>query len=99
MNGGIEFGFTTNTFKIKTNATQSKIQYFYITWWDASNKKNEYNLENGLTIDWANAVDLGNGWKDVTITLPKSTHRVSGFSFWTSYFDIDDIRAIDISKN
>ena len=99
LNGGIEFGFTTNTFKIKTNATQSKIEYFYITWWDANNNKHELNLENGLTIDWANAVDLGNGWKDITVTMTESTHRVSGFSFWTKYYDIDDIRAIDTSKN
>lgn len=69
-----------------------------LIWLDISNKKHELNLENACSIDWANAVDLGNGWKDVTIMIRESINRVFGFSFWMSFFHVDDIRAIDISE-
>lgn len=100
LGGGIEFGFTTNTFKFRSNATASKLKHFYITWWDEKNKKYELSLDDGgLSINWDTAESLGNGWYDYTITMTESTDRVSAFSFWTGYYDVDDIRAIDTSKS
>ncbi len=95
LNGGINFGFYTNTFKIKMNLAAPKSNfYFYIIYWDDDDKRHE----DAITVDWVNRVDLGNGWYDYTITIPNATNRVSCFEMWTCYFDIDDIRAIDPSK-
>jgi hypothetical protein len=95
LGGGINFGFYTNTFKLKLNLAAPRSNfYFYIIYWDDNNKRHE----DPITVDWANGVDLGNGWYDYTVTIPNATNRVSSFEMWTCYFDIDDIRAIDTSK-
>ena len=95
LGGGINFGFYTNTFKLKMNLSAPKSNfYFYIIYWDDNNKRHE----DPITVDWANGVELGNGWYDYTVTIPNATNRVSSFEMWTCYFDIDDIRAIDTSK-
>ena len=95
LGGGINFGFYTNTFKLKLNLAAPKANfYFYIIYWDDNDKRHE----DPITVDWANGVDLGNGWYDYTVTIPNATNRVSSFEMWTCYFDIDDIRAIDTSK-
>lgn len=97
---GIELGFTTNTFKIKMRgqAVRDKQVVAYLWVWDETATKK--CIEVALTIDFDNAVDLGNGWFDYTLTTKdgSSYSHINGFEFNTRAYYIDDIRAIDTSK-
>ena len=98
---GIELDFETDTFKVKMKGAAVKNKAISVYLWiytpDASGGGRE---ELAMTIDYENAVDLGNGWYDYTLKLNKKVSVFHGFEFKVvadPYF-IDDLRAVDISK-
>jgi hypothetical protein len=100
---GVELGFKTDTFKVKGKGKPFTTKTVQIYLWIFLG-----NMEEGtggreeilMTVDYDNAVDLGNGWFDYTITISKKVSVIHGFEFKVvadSYF-IDDLRAINTSK-
>ena len=94
---GVEFGFSTNTFKLKAKGQawlDGTVQVYAWIW----NKTTNSRSEPKFNIDFANAVDLGNGWYEYTLTLNSPVDHINGFEFFTMGYYIDDIRAVNPNK-
>lgn len=95
---GVEFGFSTNTFKLKAKGQawlDGTVQVYAWIWNKATNSRSEPKFN----IDFANAVDLGDGWYEYTLTLNSPVDHINGFEFFTMGYYIDDIRAINPKNN
>ena len=98
---GVELGFETDTFKLKargsTFTNKNAVGEIWIFTGNLATNTSGRELL-AMTFDWNNVVSLGDDWYEYTFTVSKKISKLHGFSFKATGFYIDDIRAIDTSK-